>query len=280
MADLPIDLDELGMASGYQALVERCLIVLSASPHVQALLVLGSAGRGEADTASDLDLLVAAFDQEAARVLLETRQEWLPQITDTIYLRVLGGVVLTMVTPDWKRLDIMVIDQAKTTIMTSGPGIPVFQKLDTEPPGQPTFGTIGVERVVESAENFLRSIGLMAFDLERQELTTLTWASEFLIQELAELLFVDAGIPRRTTKRIRSDLPISSALQLDGIPRATAAPDSIVRSHLATAALYLPLARRLIETNDGAWPLQLEESTRTLIRQHLRVELPSSVWAS
>ncbi len=47
----------------------------------------------------------------------------------------------------------------------------------------------------------------MATDLERGEYTTLRWASEFLIQELVELMFIQAATPRRTLKRIYADLP-------------------------------------------------------------------------
>jgi transposase len=83
----------------------------------------------------------------------------------------------------------------------------------------------------------------MVTDLERGEYTTLRWASEFLIQELVELMFIQAATPRRTLKRIYADLPLQDQGILEGLPLPDETPDTIVACHLATAAEFLPRVR-------------------------------------
>ncbi len=81
-------------------------------------------------------------------------------------------------------------------------GIPAV----TDPPGLPVPDNRSAEQLVQQAENFVRSIGLLVTDLDREEYTVLAWASEFLIQDLVDIKFVGASVPRRTVKLIAHDL--------------------------------------------------------------------------
>lgn len=271
-----IDLLPFGMSLRYQELLDRSVDVFAADARVVALFVAGSVGRAEADASSDLDLVAAAADDGAQRALIGDWRRWAAAITPSVYGRCLREKVVTLVTPGWERLDVSVVAAASTPRLMSGPATPIFDRVGVEPPSAPAAGVLDAEALVARVENFIRSIGLVVTDLERQEFTVLTWASEFLIQELVDLMFLASGRPRRTMKRIYVDLLPADRDVLDAIPRPSPARDAILASHLATAAEYLPRARALVESVGGQWPEDLERSTDTYLRERLGVGLRPS----
>ena len=165
--------------------------------------------------------------------------------------------MVSLVTPGWERLDVSVVAAASTNRMTSGPATCVFDRVGVEPPSSPAAEAPDVEALTVRVETFIRGLGLLVTDLERQEFTVLTWASELMIQELVDLMFLASGRPRRTVKRIYVDLPQAERDVLDAIPRPLPTREGILASHLATAAEYLPRARILLTGIGGAWPEHL-----------------------
>jgi hypothetical protein len=123
------------------------------------------------------------------------------------------------VTPGWERLDVSVVPAASTNQMTSGPATCVFDRIGVDPPSPPAAEVPDAQALTVRVENFIRALGLLVSDLERQEFTVLTWASELMIQELVDLMFLAAGRPRRTVKRIYVDLPQADRDVLQAIPR-------------------------------------------------------------
>src|SRR4051812_44912997 len=97
------------MPPGYQELLDRSLKVFTADERVAALFVVGSVGRGQADSSSDLDLLAAAVDDNGRRSLIEDWRTWAAAITASVYARCLREAVVTLVTPGWERLDVSVV---------------------------------------------------------------------------------------------------------------------------------------------------------------------------
>jgi hypothetical protein len=264
-----LDLASFGMPPGYQELLDRSLEVLTADKRVAALFVVGSVGRGQADGSSDLDLLAAAVDDNARRSLIDDWRTWAAAITPSVYARCLREAVVTLVTPGWERLDVSVVAAASTDRFTSGPATLLFDRLGVAPPSSPSAAVPDAESLVARVENFIRGYGLLVTDLEREEFTVLTWASEFMIQELVDLMFLAAGRPRRTIKRIHVDLPEADRQVLDAIPRASPSPGAILASYLAIAAEYLPRAEALVASLGGRWPHDLERATDAYLRRRL-----------
>jgi len=186
-----------------------------------------------------------------------------------VYRRLLGTQIVTVVTPSWERLDIAFMPAAATGLLNSGPATVLFDHGQTPTPMSPAAVVVSAEDLVVRAENFIRSVGLMVTDLERGEYTTLRWASEFLIQELVELMFIEAATPRRTLKRIYADLPHKDQRVLETLPLPDGTPDSIVACHLAIAAQFLPRARGLIENAGGRWPAELVDATDRYLRTNV-----------
>ncbi len=86
---------------------------------------------------SDLDLVVALVDQAAVE---DVRADWetlIEKITPTVYRRLLGTQIVTVVTPSWERLDITFMPVAATGLLTSGPATVLFDHGQTQPPVSP-----------------------------------------------------------------------------------------------------------------------------------------------
>lgn len=269
-----IDLILFGMSRRYQELLDRSAEIFMADDRVVAMFVVGSVGRGEADASSDLDLVVSTVDDDAQRSLIDEWRTWAAAITPWVYGRCLRDKVVSLVTPGWARLDISVVSAASTNRMMSGQAICLFDRVGVEPPSAPAAEAPDAEALAVRVENFIRALGLLVTDLEREEFTVLTWAAEFMIQELVDLMFLTAGRPRRTVKRIYVDLPKADRDVLQAIPRPTPTRDGILSSHLATAAEYLPRARALVAATGGEWPEAFERATDAYLLDHLGIGLP------
>ena len=266
-----VDLAVFGMSEAYQRLLDRATETLSTDDRVVALLAVGSVGRGEADASSDLDLLAAIADEESTEAIAADWEALIARITPSMYRRLLGGRILTVVTPAWQRLDITLLPASGTGLISLGPATIIFDRVGIALPSPLPAQVITAADLVTRAENFIRSVGLMVTDLERGEHTVLTWASEFLINELVEVMFLQAGRTRRTLKRIYVDLPHADRNVLEGLQRPDTTPRSIIGSHLAIAAEFLPRIKTLIEEADGGWPSELEDATDRYLRANLGV---------
>ena len=125
------------MADSYQRLLDRCVEVFVADDRVVALFAVGSVGRGTADASSDLDLVVALVDQAAVEDVCAGWETFIEKITPTVYRRLLGTQIVTVVTPSWERLDITFMPAAATKLLTSGPATVLFDHGQTQPPVSP-----------------------------------------------------------------------------------------------------------------------------------------------
>jgi hypothetical protein len=184
--------------------------------------------------------------------------------------------VVALVTPGWERLDVTVVAAASIHRLTSGPATVLFDRVGVAQPSSPSVPVPDAVALVARVENFIRGFGLLVTDLDRREFTVLTWASEFMIQELVDLMFLESGRARRTIKRIHVDLPQADREVLDAIPRSSPSPDAILASHFAIAAEYLPRAEALVASLGGQWPHDLERATDAFLRERLGIGLPKS----
>lgn len=130
-----------------------------------------------------------------------------------------------------------------------------------------------IEALTIRVETFIRSLGLLVTDLGRQEFTVLTWASEFMIQELVDLMFLASGPRRRTLKRIYVDLPPADRDVLDAIPRPLPAGGNprVPSRHCPRVPTAGP---NLLAGIGGGWPEAFARATDTYLLEHLGLGLP------
>src|SRR5690348_5452388 len=90
-----------------QRLIDRIAAILETEPLVEALWLSGSLGKNEGDAWSDVDTLVLAKDAGEASKVIAAR---LNEIATPVLVNVLfGGRVLNVVTEDWERFDIAIL---------------------------------------------------------------------------------------------------------------------------------------------------------------------------
>ena len=179
------------------------------------------------------------------------------------------GRILSTVGVDWLRVDITLVDSSEAIAHDA---LIVWQSSSdgSEPPraSAPQF-VADAEALTRRVTRFLRSIGLVVRDVKRGDLRLGCWATEFLIDELISLMYLDRGLVRGAQKGTYSQLPAEDVEIIQTLPVARPDPSSIVTAHLALADEYLVRARRLAVRWDALWPQALEDGTRRFLEEHL-----------
>jgi predicted nucleotidyltransferase len=91
-----------------QRLIDAIARRLDAEPGVEALWLAGSLGGG-GDAFSDVDLLVLAADGAAGEVSARLARDLARAMRVVLVNSLFGGRVLNMVTADWARFDLTIV---------------------------------------------------------------------------------------------------------------------------------------------------------------------------
>jgi len=122
----------------------------------------------------------------------------------------------------------------------------------------------------EMTQEFLRVLGLLPVVLGRDELVTAATGAGLLRQMLTTLLRYRAEGDRLSgALHLSRVLPPVELAALAALPPVYAERGSVVRLHLACAAMFLPVARELL---GEAYPFALEAACWAHLRAHLPVE--------
>lgn len=255
---------------GYGPIFEKARATFEADPRVRALWLGGSLARGEADRASDLDLLLAVRDEDLDDFLGEWR-EWLARITPTLIAGELPFVrgIFYCVAPGRERLDLVVETVSAVASSFHRHRAPVFDRdgLDARVPAL-------LERAPDPArisglvEEFFRDYGLLPVSLERED-WLLAQEGIHLLRNLLYQLFVEANapLPPMGVKQWSRKLHPEQRALLESLPSG-AAPEraAIVAANEQVARAFVREARRICAAHDVAWPTGLENATRDYLR--------------
>ncbi len=271
--DARAESSDLGpLPAPYHDLFARARDVFDTDPRVEALWLSGSLARGDADSYSDLDLLVATTDEGHASFSDEWAK-WLASITPTVLARRIPGIAgLYAVTPAWLRLDVVWEPHAalpKTFFRTRRA---VFDRADCAaaiPAALPRPGPSA--RVVQDlVEESLRILGLLPTVAGREDWllgVEGVWTQRLLLYQLFQQ--ANAPLPETGLKQWSSKLQPAQRELLSGLPTGAATREAVVSGQLALARAFLAQARPLAARLGAVWPEALERATR----EHLRVTL-------
>jgi hypothetical protein len=255
-----------------QQLVEQVRDRLLTDPRVRGLWLTGSHGAGTDDELSDVDMFLLVAPDDLAGYL----DGW-PAVAAAyrpLLARRLGPApVFHHVLDGWLRWDVVVGTPEDLARLDRGRVVEVFNH-DGLSPSSPSHRGADPDVVRELTEEFLRVLGLLPVVLGRNELVAAASGAALLRQLLTTLLRYRAEGDRLSgALHLNRVLPPGEVSALEALPPVYAERGTVVRLHLACAAMFLPVARDLLGQE---YPFALE----TACRAHLRAHLPDEAEAT
>src|ERR1700761_6490754 len=98
------------MTPEQQALADGVARLLQSEPRIEAAWLAGSLGKGEGDAFSDVDILALAVDGAAIEAAKDLSGRLDTVATPVLANLLFGGKVINVVTDDWARFDINIIE--------------------------------------------------------------------------------------------------------------------------------------------------------------------------
>lgn len=273
MADAEIEAALAGLNPAYLPLAGGLLAGLAEDPRVSRVLLTGSIGAGRADLYSDLDVSVAVCDAESVAGLVADLPALIGQVAYSRFLTSGPMQILTVVTAEWLRVDVLVESLAVAARHAPPAHLVAYDDWTSELPAPPGGANERIADPVALVESFLRVLGLLDVILGREEFFVGAQGVMLLRDYLIDLFYLQNGLARRGgVKHVNSGLTSEQIALLAGQPPVTLDRASVLAGHLAAAQTFLPLAQATVTSLGLHWP----EEFCTATRQHLRRSLDVS----
>jgi hypothetical protein len=264
--------------SEQQALLARVAALLRAEPLVDAAWLAGSLGHGGGDAYSDVDTLALAQEgkaSEAAAALAEAIKKEI----DPPLLNVHGwGRVLSVVTEDWQRFDVTVMQGDEINRYDASKLTPLFNRGTREPPVHPkAVYRCAPETLRPLVVEFIRVMGLTPVAMGREEYQLALTGIDILRRSTMDLMLEENGIApqdRGGALHRNNMLTAEQRAAFRTIPPQAATVDSVLAVNDAFARIFLPRAKRLAAAIGMEWPASFEEATRRHLKTTLGFDLP------
>ncbi len=265
------------MPPGYRVVFDRAAAVLFADPRVRALWVSGSLARGDADEASDLDLIATVRDADFGAVA-DTWREWLAAITPTVLARqipFLQGSFYSL-TPGCERFDLVLERVSAVPGSRFYARAVVFDRdgLDAQRPTPPPPPGPDRAKVETAIEEPLRYLSMMPAMLKRGDLLLMQEAWGHLRRRVSEL-FLEANAPLPTTgvKHWKDKMTPAQYAVLQSLEWPPAERESLIGAHVAVWRVLAEHGRPIAEKVGVTWPDPLERAVRAHLKRELGLDL-------
>jgi predicted nucleotidyltransferase len=253
-------------------LIGRIRDALAADSRVDAAWLSGSLARGEGDEFSDVDVTIAVDEADLGACIAEYGGSKSP-LGPHLWLKVLFGRVVTAVTTDWDRYDLLFLtppelrrqDFARLKPLTDGAKPPPGARAPEPRP------RTQAERVAD-AEEFLRVAGLAPVGFGRQEWLVVQDGLAILRKLLIDLMVEANGksADRGGVKRLNAFLTDDQRATLETLIAPGADRDRLLAAQGELIGLYVPLGRRILGDD---WPAAFEAGTRAHLQRVFGDEL-------
>lgn len=259
-----------------QHIIDRVTRLLQAQPDVEAAWLAGSLGKGQGDAFSDVDILALAKDGAVAGLVAALPGQLNTVATPVLVNILFGGRVINVVTEDWRRFDINVVE-APTLAEYNGDELQIlFNRGDRVPPIRPKADyQIAPDALLKIVNEFLRVFGLAAVGVGREEYVLCLTGVGYLRNMTLDLMLEENGIaPSARGGALHRNVFLKPEQQAElvNLPPLSADRDSVIEAHRALAAVFLPRAKRLAEEVGMVWPQAFEDATRRNLAAKLQLE--------
>ena len=251
--------------------------VLVRDDDVEAVWLAGSLGAGRGDAYSDVDLVVVAADGKAGELVQRLPTTIGETLQPVLVNRLFGGRVLNVVTAEWRRFDLSIIQREELARFDGREMKPVFNKGESEPQPKPVPAYRATpEAVLTIINEFFRVLGLTHVAAGRQEWEVLLSGLELLRRLTFDLMLEENAVPpaRRGGALHRNPL-LTAEQRAEFASLRAAGPDgaSALQATEAIARLFLPRAKRLAAETGAPWPEAFEQATRRKLLQTLNMRI-------
>jgi hypothetical protein len=270
------------ITSEQQALVDRCIAVLTADDRVLGAWLDGSLGQGVGDAWSDVDLHcyvadddLPSFDagwRDVVATILDAPIVWSHHLGASAFGQVGGAAVAD----DLRHVDLMVFARNRLDGRDWAGVVPLFDRggalpaapVPPAPPGEPTFPR-------QAVETYLYIVGQTPVVVGRREVVRM-YASigMFVDTFLLPVLFAERGIdPKGGVKRLNAFLDDEQRALLASMPPVSMDLDALVDAQLWITRTGLTRARRLAERVGAEYPDELERAVVAHLQRTLGITL-------
>lgn len=244
----------------------------SAHPHLVALWLEGSFGRGRADRYSDLDIhvLIPEADLPAFKVQVE---EWLSETEPLVLFNLLfGGRMVNALTEGGLRLDLwphagetITLDPARVLVLHERPGS--ITRTSSPPADSAARGQTALAHLRE----FWRCISLVPAVIGRNERLVAVIGLNVELNLVAELLLLGSGVVRdRGVKNLNGSLPADARAHLERlVTLRDLSAQTLVDAHLGLARMVQREGPHIAERFSFDYPKALEVAVLTYVQGEL-----------
>jgi len=259
-----------------QALIAALSSALGADPQIESLWLAGSLGASDGDAWSDVDL-VATAPADRIAPLLAHYAATPPLVVGIVHSFTLYGRLLSAVTADWQRFDLLFVTPEELAKRDAAAHTPLFVRANaTRPAGAAqTVRAAPDEELAAGVREFLRLLGLAPVMFGRAHYITGFDGAMLLRGMLIDLMLAENGRARseRSVKRVTDLLSPVQCAALVALPHLAANRESLLTYNAELAALYLPRARALLAARGLEWPEAFEAATRRWLKATLDLDI-------
>jgi predicted nucleotidyltransferase len=260
-----------------QNLIDKICRWLEAEADVEALWLSGSLGKGGGDAFSDVDLLVLAADEAATALSARLARSLADVVRPVLVGSLYGGRVLNVVTEEWRRFDLTLVQREDLPRYNALDLTPIFNKTGDRPPERPheAYRTAPAE-LLKLVNEFLRVFGLLPVAVGREEYELALSGIDLMRRMTFDLMLEENGVaPSRRGGALHRNPLLTEAQRHDlgGLPPLVAERLSVIEGSAAFARLFLPRARRLASKIGMAWPQAFEDATLRHLRESVGLRL-------
>jgi predicted nucleotidyltransferase len=254
-------------------LLDAITAVLSADPQIEAAWLAGSLGFGGGDAFSDVDVLALAAGAPAREVGHRYTRQAAAIAPPALVNPLFDGRVLSVVTMDWRRFDISFVEPADLARYDALRLTVLFNKGDRSPPMRPPITyKPSPQTLLRIVNEFLRCLGLLVVAVGREEWLMAQSGMDILRRLTIDLMLEANGVgpaDRGGALHLNRLLTPEQRSELESLPPMSPDRESVLAANAAIAAIFLPLARRLVAETGATWPSAFEAATRRHLQERL-----------